>query len=402
MRAAQESIVTDLEQARVAADVGPTSATGWSAVWADESVAGLLPMPWVSVAHDSSRPEGRPEVIVRDADGMRHGPEAPPEDVADQLLTLFEAREEDRAGIVEALADSEDADELLDGLSALGLPSMTPADPETMVMVIAGAPVEARFGAHKAGPAWLASLDPQTTLVLPVDDSDEVGAGARLPHSQEVFVTVSTVVGGRRRQLVLWRSADATGFEIWHKGEQLGRWIWNRAWRTTMMQTLDIEPHVVEALAAIAAGPVEAVDLRVLLRRKAGTGTELTELVGLLGLPPGVADLANGRVEPQQVPGAERLERQGMARSMRTALREEPPLSPRPAVQGLYLLYTIGTVLACLIMALVSLTGVVRLTTGESEEWLFLVFSMGMTLLLGWTARYRVRRVLAARRTSPS
>ncbi|HET9633750.1 MAG TPA: hypothetical protein VFP73_15225 [Terrabacter sp.] len=392
--------VAILRDAAIPGRVGPSSATGWTAAWLDESADALPVRPAESHVVLSEGGDGL-TIGIHPADGEPtlvarrwSEPLARSDEAAAALTFLFglrgDARPED---VAETLAGDLDLEALLWDLERLlELPPLEPPPPDRSVVVTRCDPSLVRLLARTQGPLRLVRRD-DWILVAPTDEvADLTDTGWALADAG----------GSRDVTILLWRRGLHQGFRI-ARGRRAASWDWNDPWQGVGLPHEDptAAAEAVQALSPHPLSPDDASRLRALLHRP---GPEpLAELTRLLGLPP-VASQVLSQESDVPLDGEERLEPAPLPRGLLEAM-VEAYRHPRPVRRSLrfaYGLFAMGTVAATVVVALLAMLSIVVLATDGSVvdqagtgfgDWAFAGLAVVGTGVLAPTSVYRIRRL---------
>jgi hypothetical protein len=361
-----------LRSRAVTGAVGPTEPGGWVAVWLAPDTD---PDP---LAGELSTAFGSP-IAITDVDAdedwatlrvWRDGREiaahqwepgvSDPRDtgaVAQLFVTALgrSAVEPELAELAELLrVDGDGSDgpaRLRSVIELLGLPAwLVDAQPESMIVLYRGERREARLAASVAGPAWLASFESGWHVLVAATDGD---------FSQSLVLAASlSNVYRQGTTLTVWRSGGQCGYVLWQRGDAADTHLWSQPWEVigdTDAMRLEY-PHGDATLLATATGhPDDHVLLRALLRRRGEPDELLTELAQLLSLPAEALRVLDGRSKPDQLPGAEHVERAPMMRAGWAEIRRQAAGDSGKTLRGVvtFWMYTFTALAAfcALIMA---------------------------------------------------
>lgn len=402
VHAPQPRAVAILRDAAILGRVGPTSATGWTAAWLDESASALPVRPAESHVVLSESGDGL-TIGIHPADGEPtlverswSEPLARSDEAAVALTVLLGLRGDARPqDVADALAGDLDLDALLGDLERLlELPPLEPPPAERSVVVTTCDRSLVRLLARTQGPLRIVPRD-HWTLVAPTDRGADLTGTAW---------AIADVPGRRRLTILMWRRGQHQGFRI-TRGRREASWDWNDPWRSVGLAEEDATA-VVEAVRALVPRPLpddDALRLVSLLHRPGPD--PLLELARLLGLPPVVSQaLSLALSQESRVPlsGEELLEpaplTSGLVEAMLEAYRHPRPL--RPSLRFAYGLFTVGTFAATGLMALLAVVSIVVLATDGSfvdqagtgfGDWAFAGLALVATGVLAPTSAYRFR-----------
>lgn len=400
VHAPQPRAVAILRDAAISGRVGPSSATGWTAAWLDESADALHVRPTESHVLLSEGGDGL-TIGIHPADGEStlverrwSEPLARSDEAAGALTVLFgvrgDARPED---VAEALAGDLDLEALLcDVERLLELPPLEPPPPDRSVVVTTCDPSLVRLLARTQGPLRVVPRD-GWTLVAPTDEGADLTGTAW---------ALQDVAGRRGLTILMWRRGQHQGFRI-TGGRREASWDWNDPWRSVGLADEDATA-VVEAVRALAPrfrSGDDALRLGALLHRPGPD--PLLELARLLDLPPVVAQ-ALSQESWLPLDGEERLEpapvTSGLVEAMLEAYRHPRPL--RRSLRFAYGLFAVGTLAATGLTALLAVVSIVVLATDGSfvdqagtgfGDWAFAGLAVVATGVLAPTSVYRFRRL---------
>lgn len=162
-------------------------------------------------------------------------------------------------------------------------------------------------------------------------------------EGRQVTPLAAGLSSGRRGALLLWRQADARGYQVLRRGEVLDAHVWDRGWEVVELDR-ELDPELRENLVAAllpgtgeaeilvkhlaADADVDVVSVRSLLRRSPDE-TVLARLCELVGIDPRIAEVVEGSAEFGQLPGAQRVEAASGAAAMWAAARAPREDEPR-------------------------------------------------------------------------
>ncbi len=396
VRSSHAAVVALVRRPDVVAAVGPTSATGWTAVWSEDVTPDWFGVPFVAVRETP----GGVELAVYDGvdcssvcllDGAQQRPAVA--GLGRCLAALFSS-DEDRltAALASFDGDGHTLVSLLD--SHLALPELEELPPTDGVTLFRGGCEFAEFAATMCGPARLLSCGDAWQVVVPVADAVLLDLAAGL----------SAVARRRDRILVLWVDGGGGGFSVWRRGDVAATWTWRGRWTHVLPIELEEQAHgeAVTALRAVRAD-VDTVALRALLRRDAPALEVLNELLTLLDAPMVSIEVLSER----DVAGRGRLiEREGPVRAVAKQASARAPPTSRSA-RAAAVVYAVATAVMALVSMLMTALGIaVILTEGrvvgdsastEEDWWWVAVFGV-LTLILVPSAVFRLKWSLRARR----
>ncbi|WP_418274931.1 hypothetical protein ACNHYB_08585 [Isoptericola jiangsuensis] len=298
-RASQDDVVSALGP--VDADVGPTSATGLTAVWCtgDEPIRALTGAVDLVAVWDE--PDEGHVVLHLSRDGVDRDavwplhlsadPQPPStrarDDLSTDLCAFFGV--DARPGLAPAMADVRRAEHLTDLLEEhFEVPVLDPVRTRA-VTVHRGHPSDSRIAARlTAGGGSGVEITPVGERWTVLDAGD--------PGVQQV-VTLATAAAGSRRAVVLqlWRGdGAAAGFELVHRDHVIAQGSWDDGWRRSADEDWPARDAVAEVLARRVGGEVDLPALRALLRARTRTGDPLARLVEVLGIPAATLDVLDG------------------------------------------------------------------------------------------------------------
>ena len=162
-------------------------------------------------------------------------------------------------------------------------------------------------------------------------------------EGRQVTPIAAGMSSGRRAALLLWRQADARGYQVLRRGEVVDAHVWDRGWEVVELDS-ELDPELRENLVAallpgagdaeilakhIAADPaVDLVSVRSLLRRDPDE-TVLARLCELVGVDDRVAAVVEGEAEFGQLPGAQPVQAASGAAALWAAARAPREDEPR-------------------------------------------------------------------------
>ncbi|MFF2453330.1 hypothetical protein [Isoptericola sp. NPDC058082] len=300
VRAPQADIVRLPDRFRLES-VGPTSTSGWTAVWC-ETLAPLEPLSTV-VAVDEGLGRLSLHVDVDGASAAWDWSENPATDA--QVLAATQAlcralgppRESDglEHRLAAAIADEELVDVLADEFE---LPDLDESEPRRAVVLHrgdpAGARLAARIVARATGPVCAADLGDAWTVLVTEDPLD----------ADHLAVAVAEGASRRSATLVLWRGAgDARGAWTVSKYARTEA-TWGTGWWSPGDRDVEEREEGVRGLAAEVGVGVDPEGLRALVAAD-HDHEPLARLVGVLGLPGEALAVLDERPE---APALERME----------------------------------------------------------------------------------------------
>ncbi|NHN55666.1 hypothetical protein G9U51_07725 [Calidifontibacter sp. DB0510] len=390
VEAAQPEVVGRLTDAGVVeASVGPTSPDGWTAAWLEAPGDAVLDIHRPMVQIDEL--ERGPQVTVRDGEGTTWivGPDDAGHAVtqaAEGLAGMFAIP--DRMAEIAALLHEEDADNLVADLAELlPLPElMVEPEPERAVILSRLDRETARMAAAITGPAWLLDLGAGWLATVPSQGRSAEAAAA-------------SSVNARRRDhtLVLWRSRQTSGVDVWRRGRIEAGWLWNDPWVHLGVDEPSAESAASGALvAAAASADVHQPSLRALLRMRQPDSDPLPDLIAVLGLPHAAMAVLDG--VHGELPDAERVPAMTAPQAWWAAMSRPRQLSGARRV--MYAGYAVGTALAALVCVLMTIFSVAVLATGGDfvdqqgttmSDWMSAGVFAVLSAILIPTARFRFR-----------
>ena len=401
----QAEVIDWAERSRVDGSVGPTSGSGWTALWWEQSGApDVTTCPGAYLAVVDADDALTLHVRTADRRVLRRvwpanrgvDPGNAPEEVAAELAGLFSSGEEKAA--LRALLEREldDPDDLLQALDEiLDLPELEEPRPPHTAVAHRGDPALARLAASIAGPAYVSAGRDGWTTLSPAGEEPEAA-----------FVLAAALSGAARRrdaELLVWRNGAACGWQLWARGNPVASSDWNTAWCLVSSDPMGDEAEAVRRLVALATGPVEEGYLRALLRRRRSDGDPLAELADLLGLPGELLDALERPETFRGSAGVALVERVPPHRAVLAQVRGGRDLSDAsPARRAAWVVYAYATTVAAALCVGLSALSVAVLATGGAvvdqpgttgEDWLTLAVSLVGSAVLIPTARWRLRRL---------
>jgi hypothetical protein len=388
-RASQEVVVGALAGAD--ADVGPTSATGLTAVWCsgDEPVRALGGVDLVAVWDE---PEQGHVVLHLRCDGREEdrvwplevaGPAAVPPTSRTVVDALRQVLGDPVAPVHDAFADVRSAEGLTTLLEEhFALPVLDPVR-RRAVTLHRGRHADARIAgriAAGAGGVGVTDLGGRWTALH-----------ADHPASQQL-VTLSAAAAGRRRSLVLqlWRGdGKAAGFDLVLRDRSVAQVGWDDGWRRPADEGWQTRDEIAGVLAHHVGGDVDVPALRALLRARTRATDPLARLVALLGLPPEALDVLDGTTS---APDADRVQHAGWWRVVWEESRAEAAAGlRRTQLWALVVTGVLSTAVLVFALALVATDGALVDHPGATVvDWLLV--PVAATGIVGSVVGHRVVR----------
>lgn len=268
--------------------VGPTAASGWTAVWLPDAER-LLPLgDVVSIEEDD---DGYLALGVHAGGQSRvwawpYDPEGRPtsevEDAARSLCEVFERPNRERE-LASLLLDAPEAEDIASSLDMVfDLPQLDDPAPERSIAVTRADTTSARMAARilagDMGRTGFAVLDGGWSVIRPLD----------APHLHAtVALTLAAGSDTRHPALSLWRGpGTSSGFLLALDTDTVSTVTWNTQWRDLDNEGWERRDAVASALAQhLGSGDDELTELRTLVRARTWHGDPLARLAFLLGLP---------------------------------------------------------------------------------------------------------------------
>lgn len=283
-----DGLVAEAESRGWLGAVGPTSGTGWTAMWCEgvqgpEDLVGIT--PFLAVTEDER--EDATVLVVHDGTTETAHIEWPSAD-GDRSVSTTASALAGMFGVTEALedleqvlgADHDGPDELVDRLgTVLDLPEFEEGAPATATVAGRIPTPTARPGIAVAGPALAASVSVRGTEWTVVRAAED-----RPGQALELAAALSSIVRRREAVIVLWHNDRLGGWQLWRRGALDAEWVWGSRWHILGTDPLDLEDEAVDAVERWV-GAVDRSALRALLRRGGSPTGRLAEFVSLLGLP---------------------------------------------------------------------------------------------------------------------
>jgi uncharacterized membrane protein YdcZ (DUF606 family) len=392
VRTSQRQVSAWLEGKGGPAEVGPTSAAGWTALWwwegpSDPAVLGELRCDFLVLVEDQDADEfmllSGPRTAVPSRFAGNSTESAP--EVAAQLCAMF-GTDDDRPAVEQILRSASSTRDALEGVaSVLELPEFVWGDFDASVVAIRANAHDVWLALAVAGPAYMSPELAGWTLVVPVRGEDVLDA-----HG--LASVVSAVVGRKGLVLTCWRRGVQAGFTSHRKGEVEVVWTWNSPWVTVSADEIDIEREIGDFVRAHAREPHEAVDVRGMLRRRGSEPDPLTAFVSMLGIPAEVLSL----LASPDTPFRERLElvekrsvRRAWLGAWVRSLRTDTWSRHRGAAVAYATAATVAA-LVCVALAVSSIVDPVSWHEGPPRYW-FWVLSVALVpaAVLRWRRLWR-------------
>jgi len=390
-------------------EVGPTSASGWTAVWC-ETLEPLAPLGKFVAVDEGWTDETAEErlwlrVVVDGTSSIwdwsdHSATEAEVRTAAQALCHAFVAPEPDDALIV-SLATAIADEELMAGLDELfDPPELDEEDVRQRRTLVAhrgdlvGAHVAARIAAGEIGPLDAADLEDSWVLLRPENAVD----------ADRLAFAVTDGTSRRSLTVALWRGAgDACGVWVIDRYGSRVPASWNTRWWRPAGPDLQQRDTAARALAGAVGSDVDQLALSDLARSRANARDPLAELASLLSLPQdALAVLDDGPAAPT----LKDVEPATWWRASWDAVRP-PTLGASPDTPHWAGIGTLVAVLAIMLVML-ALTVVVAgtlITDGSLVEqdgvtraaWAFGGFSALLLAFYAWLSTWLIRRNLRDR-----
>lgn len=380
--------------------VGPTAASGWTAVWLPDAER-LLPLgDVVSIEEDD---DGYLALGVHAGGQSRvwawpYDPEGRPtsevEDAARSLCEVFERPNRERE-LASLLLDAPEAEDIASSLDMVfDLPQLDDPAPERSIAVTRADTTSARMAARilagDMGRTGFAVLDGGWSVIRPLD----------APHLHAtVALTLAAGSDTRHPALSLWRGpGTSSGFLLALDTDTVSTVTWNTQWRDLDNEGWERRDAVASALAQhLGSGDDELTELRTLVRARTWHGDPLARLAFLLGLPSAILALLDEHDD------APRLDLVKPASTWRVVWEAAMEIQREPWITARWLQLTIAV--AAIVIGLVGLAAAgmgyaVIATDGafveqdgvDAGDWLFTVMMTVFAPLNLWCAVQLIRR----------
>lgn len=360
------------------AEIGPTSPSGWTAIWCENLPDGLTLVADRIVCLDDDVIH-----VTMAGESLQFQPESSdPAEVADVLARALEMPENAR-DIQSALVNSSDVDEFAEHLASLDrLPEIQPGEPDHQVTLHRGDFTSVRMTIRIAGPARLTRLTHDWSLVSEVPE--DMGGG----H----FATLLAGSDSRRSTtLILWRRDGGSGISVLDPENVVYTTEWNTGWCHVEPPTASAER--IEALREIFGSRVDTERLAELQVVNTFDGDPLVAMARALRLPAAAIEhLDFGS------PDGEWVEKTSGPRAWWEATTSSSTARYPRWVRKVNAVVTAVLAVMCLLFTLVVVAAVV--TSGgfldlgfeEGDGWFALMFA-ALTLVLGWLTLRRLREL---------
>lgn len=400
VRAPHPAVVSAL-QADGVGIVGPTAASGWTAVWLPDAERVLPLGDVVSIEEDDDgdltlgvHASGRSHVWTWSCDPEDRSP-SEVQDASRSLCEVFgrPERERELADLLQDVPGAEDVASSLD--LVLGLPALDePAHERAVALTRAdrtAAHVAARVLAGEIGRTGFVTLEHGWSAIRPLDAADA--------HEMVTPTLAAGADGRHRAALSLWRGPGGTsGFLIALGPDEVSAVAWNTDWRDLGTEGWEHRDAVATTLAEhVGTGDVDVAELRALVRARTWNGDPLAHLAFLLGLPRTALAILD---DHDNAPALELVEPASMWRVVWDAAKETNR-EPRITARWLQLTIAVAAILIGLVGLAAAATGYAVIATDgafvdqdgvDARDWAFTVmFTVAGPLNL-WCAVQLIRR----------
>lgn len=408
----QEQVIAAVETRGLIGSIGPTSASGWTALWSPEAgESGLSDrgVPYFTLVETG---EGlQMDVLLGTGENLHqawlHGknvegiPSERAEVLATGLTELFESPDQQRDLVDLLVREPFDPEELAESLgSVLELPELYELTPEVAVVTYRGAHKIARFAATIVGPALVRSVADGWSILLATGEDED--------RSSQLAAGVSGAAGRNDPVFLLWRDGATSGWSLWKRGFQVADGSWNARWRFVDPDPTGAEEQTVRCLVKAISQPIDETLLRALLRRKRSDRDPLAELVALLGLPMDLLAALDDLKRFAERAGVEDITKTSVSRAVLKGARggfDADTPAKWPFLSTVYALATVVAAVVCVAMTTLGISvlatnGAVVEQVGTShEDWVSVAVFGALSLILIPAGVLRIRRARRSHRT---